>query len=462
MIKTLIKIFKSVKLAVVLIIILAILSLIGIIFPQIPAEFTTSSDGYVWWVENVAYNIIGDITYTIEFLGFLDVFHSVLFLGTVSLLALNIVFCSIFRFKKIKAGSQKTMAMSDADFYIQGKHIFEFDNPVSLKQFGETAKNALEDHHYLVAESDSSRNIYIAGDKWRFSIWGTLLVHLSLLLLLAGVLAGIYFGFRNDAFIVVENSASDIGNDTGLSVYLESFEDEYWDDGTPKDYRSDVDIFENDKIIKSGTIRVNHPLTYNGVRIHQGYFGPAVSLNITDSDGNVIFQDNVALDGMRVNDSLHRPEGEVSLPENDYSVIILGSAVNGTDPFIGDDQIGIEFYNGDGDFIGWLLLDRNIPQQLGDLYFTYDDLQYVGFMVSKDPGAIFFWIAAFLFLSGLAMIFYFPRRQIWIRIYSVSRNKAKIWVKLSSFKELGAENESIKIIKALGLKEPGSRAEDES
>ena len=68
----------------------------------------------------------------------------------------------------------------------------------------------------------------------------------------------------------------DIGYGTGLRLELKSFTDEYWNDGTPKDYRSEINLLVNDQYVINGTVRVNHPLVYKGMRIHQSFFGPAV------------------------------------------------------------------------------------------------------------------------------------------------------------------------------------------
>jgi cytochrome c biogenesis protein len=51
-------------------------------------------------------------------------------------------------------------------------------------------------------------------------------------------------GFQDESLIVVEGAAANIGHGTGLSVYLLSFIDEYWEDGTPKDYRSSVGLYK--------------------------------------------------------------------------------------------------------------------------------------------------------------------------------------------------------------------------
>ena len=56
---------------------------------------------------------------------------------------------------------------------------------------------------------------------------------------------------------------------------------------------------------------------------------------------------------------------------------------------------------------------------MSDLKFTYTESKmYSGFMVSRDPGAAIIWSAAALFLTGICLVFYFPRREIQAYINS--------------------------------------------
>lgn len=448
MMKKAIRILKSIRLAVALIFILAALSLIGIFVPQIPANYSATPDGYAWWVENTAHSQMGDIVYSLEPLGLFHVFHSAWFIGAASLLMVNILICTVLRVKILQAGSQKTIVDTEAEFYKQGKYIHEIELTQSIKRLDEIACKTLENWRYSISRQDSPETVYIAGDKRRFFPWGTLAVHTSLMLLVAGVLVSVLFGFADDSFVVAEGTARDIGNGTGLSVYLKSFADEYWNDGTPKDYSSDVELYKNGAMMKNGVIRVNHPMNYQGVRIHQGFFGQAAKLMITDANGKTIFQDNVLLSDMRVNDSLHRPEGKVKLPGDNYNVILLGSAINGSDPYISKDQLGIEFYDKNMKFIGWLVLEKGAQRKFGSLFLSYENLQYSGFLVSREPGTSLVWSAAFLFLFGIGMIFYFPRRHIWVKMHLTSENSTRVYLKLEAQRDFGLDDEMAKLIMA--------------
>ena len=447
MLKKIIRFFKSVKLAVVLIIILAVIGIIGIFVPQVPASFAASSDGYEWWIDNVAYSNFGTFTNTFEAIGFFNIFKSFWFIATSVLLWLNIFVCSVMRIKAFKADLKKIDIHSDAEFYSSGKHTKQKQVSSSLSSAEEAAYAALKKNHYSYNGEAKKTTAYIAAEKNRYSMLGTIAVHLSLLVLIISVLAGALFGFKDEQFVVTENAAKEIGYKTGLTLYLESFSDEYWEDGTPKDYSSEVELYSSSELVKSAVVRVNHPLSYNGVRIYQSFFGPAAGLNVVSAEGETIIDQNVALTGMMTSDALQRPQGSMLLPGSDYSIVIISSAVNAEDPTIGENEIGIEFYDGNMQMIGWMKLEKDVPQDIGGLVFTYTgSSQYSGFIVKKNPGSSLIWVSAILFLWGLGMVFYFPHRKVWIAFKSSSKNKTSITVRMDSLKEFGLDNDIEKIL----------------
>ena len=80
---------------------------------------------------------------------------------------------------------------------------------------------------------------------------------------------GSAFGFRDTYFIVNEGHTREVGYNTNLSLNLISFTDEYYPDGTPSDFRSEVVLYQGDQEVTRATIRVNHPLVYEGIRFYQ-------------------------------------------------------------------------------------------------------------------------------------------------------------------------------------------------
>jgi len=431
---------RSVKLAAALIILLAVLCLVGILLPQVPAAFSASREGYAWWVDNAAYPQTGSFTNVFEALGFFHVFRSVWFIGTAMLLWLNILVCTLFRIKTVMHRMRKPQYGSNGKVL---RSIFEI--PSEKLSAADKVRSLVKKRHYTYQEIEDNGRIVISADKNRLSLFGTFAVHVSLLMLIIGILTGILFGFKNDQFIVPEGSVRDVGFRTGLSLYLESFQDAYWEDGTPKDYRSRVTLYQDGKQVKSGVVRVNHPMTYRGVRFHQGFFGPAAALRIADDRGDILMERNVALTGVATDAGIRRPQGYVSLPGSGYSIVVTGPSSD-RDSVIGVDEIGLELYDGGQTMPGWLILKENQPQDLGGLALTYlGQSQYSGFQVSKDPGMAFIWIAAVLFLWGLGLVFYFPYRRIRVALLDLLDHKTRVSLEMDAKNEMGLQSEMDKI-----------------
>jgi cytochrome c biogenesis protein len=66
-----------------------------------------------------------------------------------------------------------------------------------------------------------------------------------------------------------------------------------------------------------------------------------------------------------------------------------------------------------------LALSPGEPVTLGDYEYTFNgQREFAGITVRRDPGSRFIWIATGLFLLGLALTFYTPRRRLWGKIAS--------------------------------------------
>jgi cytochrome c biogenesis protein len=66
-----------------------------------------------------------------------------------------------------------------------------------------------------------------------------------------------------------------------------------------------------------------------------------------------------------------------------------------------------------------LALSPGEPVAIGNYEYTFGGRrEFSGITVRRDPGSVFIWIATGLFLLGLALTFYTPRRRLWGKIDS--------------------------------------------
>jgi cytochrome c biogenesis protein len=452
------KFFTSIRLTVALILILVAFSLIGVFIIQVPDGFTHGSAEYSWWLDNAAWPKYGVWVGPMDSFQLFDVFHSIWFLGAGLLLVLNIIACSVNRWRSVWAAAASSRRVKHRPpFYTEGRELAQFHSAESEpSQAGSLVSRALRRSGYRVrTESDSGR-LYLSASKNSYSPLATYLIHLSLILFIAAFLITSYLGFRDPFFIVAEGTRAEVGHGTALSLRLEDFNDDYWPDGTPKDYRSDVILYNGGEEVEEGTIRVNHPMGYQGTRFYQSFFGPAAVLSVQAQDGEVLYQDSLALSGILESSPFQRPTGTFILDSENLVVRVIGPALNLADPFIAQGELGLELYDRETALaVGWTTLERGAPAELGALRFTYlRDAMYSGFQVSHDPGNALIWVASALFLIGLGIVFYLPRRQLWVLVEPMEKG-SRLSMRWASLRGPGRNLEFQRLVSELqGMPNP--------
>lgn len=408
--------FTSVKLALVLIIIIVVLSLVSIFLIQTPHGISQGSLEYTIWLESVIQPDFGIWTDTLSFFGLFDVFHSPLFLGTGVILMINIICCTINRWSPVKAVLRGGSIPTSQDYYRKARQIHRTKSQPDAAAL--SVSNVLLRRRYRVRTKEIGDSVFIAADKHAWPRLATFISHLSLILLVLGFLLGSFLGFRDDSFVVAEGMAREVGHGTGLSLGLVSFSEDYWPDGIPREYRSDVIVYQGEVEVTRDIIRVNHPLTYSGVRFYQSFFGPAAVMKVITADGVELVDDNVALVGMMEVEPFQRPLGRLNLPGTGLTAYIVAPAINTFDPILAENQIGLEIYQGDATVpSSWVILEEGMSQEMEGLEFTYVEKRaFSGFSVKYDPAAWLVWLALGLFLIGISLVLYLPFRQLWIMV----------------------------------------------
>jgi cytochrome c biogenesis protein len=412
--------FTSVRLTIALILVLVAFSLVGVFIIQVPADFAPGSAEYSWWLENVAWPRYGVWAGPMQFFQLFDVFHSIWFLGAGFLLVLNIIACSVNRWRSVWVAATGGLRVKHGDpFYTEGKNRAQlYTSEAEPSRSGITLIKALRRRGYRVRAEDTSGRLYLSATKNGFSPLATYLVHLSLILFVAAFLVTSYLGFRDPFLVIAEGTEVEVGHQTMLTLSLEDFTDEYWPDGTPRDYRSDVVLYKGGEEVKRGTIRVNHPMSYQGVRFYQSFFGPAAVMSVQAEDSEVLYQGSLALTGILESSPFQRPTASFLLGSENLVVQVIGPAVNLDDPYLAQGELGLELYDLDTAMpVAWTKLEKGTPAEWEGLKFTYlQEAMYSGFQVSRDPGNPLIWVASALFLIGIGIVFYLPRHQLWVMV----------------------------------------------
>ncbi len=362
--------FSSVRLALILVLIIAGMSLLGALTP-------------------------------------LNVFNSIYFAIPGTMLMFNILICSLNRWKSIKLALRGGEITQPESFYKTGTELKGIHLPYS--QVGSVTEKILLSHRYRVRKLTGD-SIHIAADKNRYSRLGTYLSHFSLILFVVAFLFGSHFGFRDTSFSVTEGETRQVGHNTNLSLKLVSFVYEEYENGMPKDYRSQVVVYENGQKVQETLIRVNQPLYYEGTRFYQSFFGTAAKIQIRDEKGQTVFDDDVLFSTLPEDRRYY--QGFFDLPEQGFIIRLIASSVAG-DPMIPTETLAVGIIQNNQQ-INLKLVPQYTPTVINGLEFTFQEmLEYSGFQVSQDPTNALIWIASVLFIAGICSVFYFPHRQVW-------------------------------------------------
>ncbi len=447
------RLFSSVRLAVVLILVITCLSLVGALLIQAPVETVKDAQAYSSWINTVATAKVGIWAPFLSALQMFNVFRSPWFTIACALLMLNILICSLNRWSSIRSSIRGGPIIKEKNFYMGD------DNCSVLSDINATPAEAakgslkiLSQRGYRTRDESDRNNAYITADKNRYYRLGTYFSHFSLILFVLAFIAGSYFGFRDLNFSVPVGSIREVGHNTGLSLQLVSFTDEYYEDGTPKDYRSEVILYENSKPVKQATIQVNHPLVYKGVRFFQSYFGPTVKIQVRDENGQDMFIENIPMDSSFVIEGVRRYEGEIEtdLLQGISRIRLISSAVNAEDLIIPPGNIAVDVRDASNNQIDFRLVEKDIPRLVGGLEFTFlEDSKYSGFQVSHDPASILIWIASALFVVGISAVLYFPYRQIWVLCEQSGQMNSCLFLRIRSPRGFRSQAELNAIVEGL-------------
>ncbi len=286
-----------------------------------------------------------------------------------------------------------------------------------------------------------------ARTPWLWAEVASIVFHASFFLLLIGVLAGKAAGFfgviavvEGDSFVEARANYDTLtegilgGRHAGFEVKVDRFRAEYWPTGAPRDFVSQVRIYDQGRMVGARDIRVNHYIEYGDVKMYQTGYGWAPTLRIETPDGRVVADAPALFTG-----EPQFASGVVKAPSAGPPGEQLGvTAWFLPDARVGGDTIGpgsaelrvpvllVRLFRGD------LHADR--PQnvftlntqgmdlrwrgalRLGDSVTTPDGYRltfsgvkpYTDLTLNKDPGVGIVFVAFIIGLTGLLLSLYLP------------------------------------------------------
>ncbi|MFC4767314.1 cytochrome c biogenesis protein ResB [Effusibacillus consociatus] len=405
--------FASVRVAIVIIILIAVSAILGTIFPQ--ENFIPSGNPAAYY--KLTYGTLGEIYYK---LGFSHMYTSWWFVSLLLALGVSLVICSLERVIPLYKSLQR-QEVKPALSVVQRKKIY-----VPLNETDETAVDRLVDQlakkRYKIRREGSA----FLAEKMRISRFGAYILHIGLIIIILGALSRLIPGWYVSENIWVEEGQTVQVPGADFSVRNDEFKVEFYEDGRPSHFETQAVILENGKEVLRKSIVVNHPLKYKGTLLFQANFLPP-AIKLLDVE---LIEKNTGkkLGAFQIDFSNLQTEykaGEFTVRALDYfpdfDMTGEGPITRSTEP---NNPVLLVQVEGPG-------IEKPIPQfffvfrQLDIEQHTGFDLAPVGgkmvettgLRVQKDNGIPIVYSGCAVVLAGLVLVFYFQHRRVWGQIH---------------------------------------------
>ena len=449
------KFFSSVKLAVVLLIILAVVSVIGTVIQQNQAPEDYLREYSAATVE------------LFETIGFFDLYHTWWFVLILLLFTANLTICTLERFP----AAWKIMRAPLKPLEEPGYKATPFKREITIKGDAEKAESAalkvLHGKRYGSLVTKEQGVTHLAFQKGAYSRMGVYITHVSILMIFIGALIGSFFGFKgflnlpeNQATSVVYlrneplwdkiMASFGIGKSSviydpqvgvpamplGFYLRCDDFEVDYYQNagrptGMPSEYWSKLSVFDQQKQkVMEKRIRVNDPLTFHGITFYQSSYG-----TIPNVEGKVILNVRLKQSQGPGETVVVDPGSSVYVSSIDRTIRVLSIAPFG----IRDQATGkVMFYQSQNDELINPTVDLEVlrgktpiyrtqimkvdsaepvmPENYIISYVDYWGARYTGLQVTKDPGVWIVYAGFFLLCVGPVIAFFGSHRKVWMRI----------------------------------------------
>jgi cytochrome c biogenesis protein len=389
--------FSSVKLAIFTLCALAATSIIGTIIPQ-----GESPSFYV--------NKFGAKTaHFFQILDIPEMYYSWWFLGLLGILSTNLIICSLDRFPLIwkiittdnlAIAPDRVEKMPNCITWDFGTNKLDRIDLSSLLN-----KNGWKAHSKKIGEDE-----LFFSQKGKWSRLGVYIVHISILLILAGAVVGHFFGFKGSVMIPETSSTKKAfayknseSLELGFEVRCNSFALELYDNGVPKAYRSSLTVLENGQEVLTKGIEVNNPLTYKGITFYQSSYQGYQDfiLTITENSSGETRKFTLPF------------QQQISWEEKDLHVGIVNAEA------VGQRVVRSKIWFKAGDIpasIKWLSDNDTTTFTSGAKEYTISAKQMyaTGLQVAKDPGVWIVYIGCGVMMLGLYLAFFMSHQRIWL------------------------------------------------
>lgn len=400
----------------IIILVMAFLALLGTLISQMPPGVREDPTARAQWLESVQPRY-GGWTNILDTLQIFNIYSSVWFVTISILLTLSITACTVHRLPQLWKKATKPHVRVSEGFFRHAQAYGEVFTATTPATAYESTSAALNKRGFRVIDDVDGPAHSLYADKFRWGPFGTAAAHAAFVIIIIGMLISSVFGYERYIPVTV-GTTHPIMTGTELTVQATSFKDTYNPDDSPADYVSQVILRDGDQILKETEIRVNAPLTWQGIRIHQSSYGPALVVDVTGPDGAILFDRGIPLDWTSA-DGLYSV-GSFQLPEQQLDVVATVPASGATGGTMAPGEMTLLVYpTGSEQARAVEVLSPGQSFTVDGATFLFvKETKYTGLTVAKDPGAIWVWVGSALLVIGMTVTFAFRHRRIWVRVVS--------------------------------------------
>lgn len=410
--------FASVKLAIFTLCALSLTSIIGTVIPQ-GEQFSRYVNEYGPLLAQI-----------FQVLDIPTMYSSWWFRGLLGILCTNLIVCSIDRFPTAWRLITADQLSVNPERLKRMDHHTTWTLSSSLRDTSQTLTAKLHAAGWQTSSREENDSILLASQKGAWSRLGVYIVHLSIMVIFLGAIIGSFLGFKGTVLIPETESTDKVfasGSakpiDLGFAIRCNSFDIEFYDNGMPKEYRSDLTVLEHGKEIRNEAIEVNKPLSYKGITFYQSSYEGYKDflLRFTDSAD------------MKTTTFKATFQNELEWPDKDLAFGVINVEAQG------NQVIRTKIWLRDGDrqpMTFWLKPGEKTEIKIQDRAYSLSAKQMyaTGLQVAKDPGVWLVYIGCGLMLAGLYMAFFLSHRRIWLSLSQAGDNSTVVLLAASANK----------------------------
>ncbi len=307
--------------------------------------------------------------------------------------------------------------------------------------------------------------VHLYADKNRYSPLATFPFHTGLVLIMLGAVWIASAGWREIGFLVPDGSSRPVGHYTGLVVTSKGFVDEYYNNASPRDYYSDLEISnEQGRLVMAKRLRVNDPINIGAISFHQATFGNAAKFIVRDSQAHTVFEDGIPL--LQPTRSAQAvgvgadAAGEVRsigvLQLDDLGIILrLVSSGGPLDETISAGQIALAVFDnrairGAAGPLGTATLDPGASTTISGLTFTFQrEVRFTGLQITYAPGLPLIYIASAMIFLSVIVTFYLPQRRLRALLTTMADGQVRMQLGLQAKLDPGGAREFTEMTRSI-------------